>query len=291
MKNQPLFLTSFSKRVVVFALTFFFYLSSFAQVDQIREKLLNSNELLVAAHRAAHQHYPENSLEAIQEAIDLGVDIIEIDVRVTTDGKVYLMHDQTIDRTTTGNGDIEKMSSADLKQYTLLFDGKDSGIAIPTLNEALALSKGKIMVDLDLKTSKIDEVMAVVQELNVLDEVIFFDSDWEILKAIKAKMPSAYLMPRTYKTKQIKKAYKQLDPVIVHIDPSFNSKKTYALAKKFGVRTWINSLGDLDRELSKNPKPELAFDLLQHGASVVQTDLPKFWIGIKAHSPNLQIAK
>ena len=254
MKKQPNFLNFFSKTALVFALTFFFHLSSFAQVDQIREKLLNSDELMIAAHRAAHQKHPENSLEAIQEAIDLGVDIIEIDVRVTTDGKVYPMHDQTIDRTTTGSGDLEKLSSTDLKQFKLLFEGKDSGISIPTLNQALALSKGKIMVDLDLKTSKIDAVIAVVQEMNVLDEVIFFDSDWKILKAVKAKMPDAYLMPRTYKAKQIKKAYKQLDPVIVHIDPSFNTKKTISIAKKYGMRTWINSLGDLDRELSKNPK-------------------------------------
>lgn len=281
MKKQPHFFTLFSKCALGFALTFFLYLSSFAQVDQIREKLQNSDELLVAAHRAAHQKHPENSLEAIQEAIDLGVDIIEIDVRVTTDGKVYLMHDQTINRTTTGSGDIEKMSSADLKEFTLFFDGKDSGITIPTLKEALALSKGKIMVDLDLKTDKINEVMAVVSELDVWDEVIFFDSDWDILKAVKAKMPNAYLMPRTYKAKQIKKAYKQLDPVMVHIDPSFNTEKANALAQKYGVRTWINSLGDLDRELSKNPKPELAFDLIQNGANVVQTDLPSFWVGIK----------
>ncbi|SFB10759.1 glycerophosphodiester phosphodiesterase family protein [Algoriphagus aquimarinus] len=282
MKIQHLSLSPILKSALVFALAFFLHLSSFAQVDQIREKLLNTNELLVAAHRAAHQKHPENSLQAIQEAIDLGVDIIEIDARVTTDGIVYLMHDQTINRTTTGTGDLEKMSSAELKEFTLLFDGKDSGIAIPTLKEALALSKGKIMVDLDLKTDKIEEVMAVVRELDVLDEVIFFDSDWKILAEIKSKMPTAYLMPRTYKANQIKKAYKKLDPVIVHIDPSFNTEKTIKIAQKYGLRTWINSLGDLDKELTTNPKPELAFDLVEHGANIVQTDLPAFWIGIKS---------
>ncbi|MEB2774345.1 hypothetical protein SYJ56_03455 [Algoriphagus sp. D3-2-R+10] len=67
-------------------------------------------------------------------------------------------------------------------------------IALPTLKQALAVSKGKIMVDLDLKTDKIDEVMAVVKEMDMLSEVIFFDSDWEILEKIKAKMPTAYLL-------------------------------------------------------------------------------------------------
>ena len=291
MKATLLFTQKMTKPALVLALTFFLHINSFAQVDQIREKLLNSNELLVAAHRAAHQKHPENSLEAIQEAIDLGVDLIEIDVRVTTDGKVFLMHDQTIDRTTTGAGDIETMSSTDLAAYKLLFEGNNAGISIPTLKEALTLTKGKIMVDLDLKTDKIDEVLAVVQEMEVLDEVIFFDSDWKILKEVKEKMPTAYLIPRTYKAKDIKKAVKQLDPVIVHIDPSFNTQKTAALSEKFGVRTWINSLGDLDSELSKNPKPELALDLIKHGANTVQTDLPEFWIGIKRISTTLKSIK
>lgn len=263
---------------VVFGLILNF--SAFAQVDEIREKLLNSDELLIAAHRAAHQKYPENSLESIQEAIDIGVHIIEIDVRVTVDGEVYLMHDQTIDRTTTGSGDIETLSSEDLKQYSLLFEGEDSGIHIPTLKEALELAKGKIMVDLDLKTDKIEEVMEIVREVDVADEVIFFDSDWKVLKTINDHMPEAYLMPRTYKTKQIKKAFKKLDPVVVHIDPSFNSEKTIELAKKYGLRTWINSLGDLDRELSVNPDPALAKELVRNGANIVQTDLPAFWLSI-----------
>jgi glycerophosphoryl diester phosphodiesterase len=284
MKIQHHSLTSILRYLLGFTLLFFLNFSSFAQVEKIRVKFLNSDELLVVAHRAAHQKHPENSLEAIQEAIDLGVDIIEIDVRITKDGKVYLMHDQTIDRTTTGIGDIETLSSADLSKYKLLFEGENSGIAIPTLQEALALTKGKIMVDLDLKTDKIEKIIAIVQELEVQDEVIFFDSDWEILKEVRSKIPNAYLMPRTYNVKQIKKAYKKLDPVIVHIDPSFNTKKSISIAKKYGIRTWINSLGNLDQILKSNPNPELAFELVQHGANTVQTDLPKFWINFKSES-------
>jgi len=263
----------------------------FSQVDQIREKLLKTDELLIAAHRAAHQNYPENSLQAIREAIDLGVDIVEIDLRVTTDGTVYLMHDQTIDRTTTGSGDIEKLSNIDLQKSTLLFEGKDSGIAIPTLEEALEVTRGKIMVDLDLKTDKIAEVMAVVSKMDMLDEVIFFDSEWDILQEIKAKMPSAYVMPRVYKAKQIKKAYKKLDPVIVHIDASFDNPQTKLEARKYGVRLWINSLGKLDEELQEYPDSPQRYRLIENGASVVQTDLPEAWLKVKTTSHMLDIEK
>ncbi|SIN73453.1 glycerophosphodiester phosphodiesterase family protein [Algoriphagus halophilus] len=260
-----------------------------AQVEHIRDRLLHSNELLIAAHRAAHSTHPENSLNAIQEAIDLGVDIIEIDVRVTADGEVFLMHDQTINRTTTGIGDIEILTSKDIDQVRLLYNGEETSQQVPTLKEALHLSKGKIMVDLDLKTSNINAVLAVVKELDMFDEVIFFDSDWKVLQEIKSQYPDAYLMPRTYKKQQVKKAYKKLDPVIIHIDPNFNTKEVNGLAKKYGFRTWINSLGELDQKLAKDPQVKYALDLISNGANVVQTDLPEFWLMIKKQTSSSSI--
>src|SRR5215218_7165785 len=69
----------------------------------LRRKLLDPNgDVLVAAHRAAHAKYPENSIDAIREAVRLNVDIIEIDVKVSKDGVPFLMHDRTMDRTTNG---------------------------------------------------------------------------------------------------------------------------------------------------------------------------------------------
>ena len=80
-----------------------------AQVGPIRKEFLNptSKNVLVASHRAVHHELPENSLPAIKEAIRLGVDIIEIDVKVSKDGIPMLMHDGKVDRTTTGKGDLE----------------------------------------------------------------------------------------------------------------------------------------------------------------------------------------
>ncbi|MDT7828799.1 glycerophosphodiester phosphodiesterase family protein [Pricia sp. S334] len=65
--------------------------------------------IMVAAHRAAHQRHPENSLAAVQESIRLGIDIIEIDLRMSKDGKFVLMHDSTVDRTTNGTGSVSDL--------------------------------------------------------------------------------------------------------------------------------------------------------------------------------------
>jgi glycerophosphoryl diester phosphodiesterase len=88
-------------------------------VKEIKKDLLNSasNTVLVASHRATHNNFPENSIPAIKESIRLGVDILEIDVKVTTDGVPVLMHDGTINRTTTGKGKLEEMSFEQLNQF------------------------------------------------------------------------------------------------------------------------------------------------------------------------------
>ncbi len=71
-------------------------------------KNTNSNSILVIAHRGDWRNAPENSILAIEKAVAMGVDIIEIDIQKTRDGQLVLMHDETVDRTTNGKGLCER---------------------------------------------------------------------------------------------------------------------------------------------------------------------------------------
>jgi len=271
-----------TKRILAPFLLFFLFIQlGQAQVDEIKDKFLNSYDLMVIAHRAANQNFPENSIIAIEEAIRMGVDIIELDIRVTLDGVVVLMHDQTVDRTTTGTGDVETLDYSYLQTLRLLHKGELTNEKIPTLEEALKATKGRIMVDMDMKTDKVEEVLEVVNAMDVVDELLFFDSDWDVLAAFQLRLPDAFIMPRTYKAREIKKAVKKFNPRVVHIDPSFYTPKTVAIAKKYGVRLWINALGDTDRKMLANPDQKWAREWLNKGATMVQTDVPSFWIQLK----------
>lgn len=271
-----------AKRILVPFLLFFLFIQlGQAQVDEIKDKFLNSYDLMVIAHRAANQNFPENSIVAIEEAIRIGVDIIELDIRVTADGVVVLMHDQTVDRTTTGTGDVETLDYSYLQTLRLLHKGEPTNEKIPTLEEALKVTKGRIMVDMDMKTDKVEEVLEVVNAMDVVDELLFFDSDWDVLAAFQLRLPDAFIMPRTYKAREIKKAVKKFNPRVVHIDPSFYTPKTVAIAKKYGVRLWINALGDTDRKMLANPDQKWAREWLNKGATMVQTDVPSFWTQLK----------
>ena len=91
------------------------------RVSQIRKKLLSRDEntVMVASHRGDWRNFPENSLEAIESAIKMGVDIVEIDLQRTKDGELILMHDATLDRTSTGTGMIADTTFAYIKTLKL----------------------------------------------------------------------------------------------------------------------------------------------------------------------------
>src|SRR5262249_6466235 len=75
--------------------------------------------ILTSAHRGEHLRHPENSLPAIQAAIDAGMDFVELDVRTTADGNLVLMHDRTVDRMTNGQGAVASMTLAEVRKLDL----------------------------------------------------------------------------------------------------------------------------------------------------------------------------
>ena len=81
-----------------------------------------NDQVIVVAHRGDWRNAPENSLQAIENCIKMGVDMVEIDIRETKDGQLILMHDETIDRTTTGTGKVTDLTW-DYLQTLLLRDG------------------------------------------------------------------------------------------------------------------------------------------------------------------------
>ncbi len=109
----------------------------------------------VVAHRGARTERPECTLAAIQRAIELRADVVELDVRMSKDGVPFLLHDVTLDRTTNGRGQASARTIRELKQLDAgsWFGTEWRGERIPTLAEALELCRDRIAVLLDLKES------------------------------------------------------------------------------------------------------------------------------------------
>jgi len=140
----------------------------------------------VTGHRGAAGLEPENTLRSIQRAIDLGVDRVEIDVRVTKDGHLVVIHDETVDRTTNGHGYVKDLTFSELRR---LDAGK--GERIPTLEEALRLTRGKVILQIELKVAEATEpTVHLIEECNAEREVIITSFMHEQLRKVHDLNPA-----------------------------------------------------------------------------------------------------
>ena len=145
------------------------------RIERIREKLQNCDEksVLVVSHRGDWRNFPENSLEAIESAIMMGVDIIEIDLQRTKDGELILMHDATLNRTSTGEGAIADTTLAYI-QTLKLRNGCNirTKHKVPTLKEALLLAKDKVMLNLDKADRYFQQVYELLIETGTTKQIV-----------------------------------------------------------------------------------------------------------------------
>ncbi len=138
-------------------------------------------KLTVIAHRGWSAKYPENTLLAFREAITLGADAIEFDVRQSKDGELVIIHNSNVDNTTNGNGEVSKLTFSKLRT---LDAGR--GERIPTLREVLELGKGKITFHCEIKDPNIeDKVVTVIDDVGVMDATYFSSFNHMIMGKVK----------------------------------------------------------------------------------------------------------
>ena len=143
--------------------------------------------IAIIGHRGAMGLEPENSFSSFERAISLGCNMIEMDARCTLDGKIVIMHDETVERTSDGKGTVSRMPLAELKNIRL-----SNGEEIPTLDEILERFGDRCILNIDLKDeNSVLSSCAAVHRMKLLDSVIFssFHSPW-LVKA-KLKYPHA----------------------------------------------------------------------------------------------------
>jgi glycerophosphoryl diester phosphodiesterase len=145
---------------------------------------------LVISHAACKGHAPENTLAGIKAAIAFGSDAIEIDVHCTADGVPVLLHDDLVDRTTDGTGDVRALALEQVRRLDAgarQFDGRFAGERIPTLDEVLELTIGRTLLVIEVKQRAIEEsILRTVRRLDAADHVMV----WSFQPAVVARMRS-----------------------------------------------------------------------------------------------------
>lgn len=138
----------------------------------IESAVSSPSPVRVAAHRASWSGVPENSRAGVAGAVADGIPYIEIDLRLSRDGRVFILHDETLDRTTDGKGPIAGRSAEELASVHL-----DNGEPLPTLADLHALARGRSVLLLDLKADAVEAAAAILLERGSLADAVFFVSD------------------------------------------------------------------------------------------------------------------
>jgi glycerophosphoryl diester phosphodiesterase len=145
--------------------------------------------VLNMAHRGASGTFPENTLSAFRAAIDAGADMCELDVQLTRDGAVVVIHDDTVDRTTDGKGEVAELTLAELKQLDAGARFKDGTLKderIPTLDEVFGVTAGRCGLNIELKAGGLEhQVAQTMQARGAFKDSIVSSFEWEYLKKIQ----------------------------------------------------------------------------------------------------------
>lgn len=224
--------------------------------------LLLAAQIYVIAHRGEHLHHAENSIPAIESAIALGADFVELDVRTTRDGKLVLMHDKTVDRTTDGHGEVKDLSGAQIAALKM----KEYGGGVPSFDAALDAAKGKIHIYLDWKEASPQAIFEILTAHGMVDQVVVY-GDHDELHELQKLAPGIRVMPEAGTSSYLRKGQLLLKPTVVAFDQDDFKADTIAAALKQKEDIFVDRLGDQDT-------PQFWQNAIDRGVRGIQTNHP-----------------
>ncbi len=224
-------------------------------LDGKEQTYVSIGQTLVSAHRGESTYAPENTIPAIERAIEDGADYVEIDVRLTADSQVILMHDADTKRTTNGklvvkNSTYEELLALDAGSW---FSEEYTDTKIPTLEEAIKLCKGKIMMNIELKPAdnkgELEQAVAnLITEYNMESQCIVTSFNQKSIFTIKQANPeivTGYIYTFGYSNKI---EYKNMDVLSINSRYLTRDVVTGAHQKGIIVSAWtVNNSREMRR--------------------------------------------
>ena len=257
----------------------------------------NSEYVVVISHRGDWRNWPENSIPAIESVIKMGVDMMELDVKMTKDSVLVLMHDKNIDRMTNGKGYIKDMTYDSLMTFNLkrAHNVKTDSLKIPTLREALLCCKDRILVNVDHAYPYYSEIVALTEELGVTGQVLMkgkssvdkvavdmakHENNLLYMPIIDINKPKGQALFAEYQEKGVvpmayevcwQKSGKEIEDCVAKIHET-------------GSKLWVNTFwpsvcggfgNDDDAALLAADPADVYGQYIEMGATMIQTDRPE----------------
>lgn len=253
-----------------------------------------TEQVLVASHRGDWRNFPENSIPAINSAIAMGVDIIELDLKMTADSVLVLMHDARIDRTTSGKGRVSEITYDSICKVTLRAgQGIATAWKVPTFEEALLACKDRAVVNIDQGFQYYDLIHPILERNGMLDQALIKGrvTAGEAEATFSKYEKNCLFMPIVNFGKEhyaeVLESYRGAVLLAYEVcwqqmTPDVETCMEKVLAS--GSKLWVNSLwpslngGLCDDAAVEGDPAEIYGALLDMGATMIQTDRPALLI-------------
>ena len=257
----------------------------------------NSDYIVVASHRGDWRNYPENSIPAIESVIRMGVDIMELDVKMTKDSVLILMHDKTIDRMTNGKGRVCDITYDSLMTFNMrrAHNIVTDTLKVPTLREALLCCKDRILVNVDHAYPYYEQIVKLTEELGVAGQVLMkskssIDKVNEDTQKYGSRM--LYMPVIDVNKPRGKKLFAEyLDKGVVPMAfelcwqyPGEEIDECMKQVRQMGSKIWVNTIwaslcgglgNDDDAAFAAQNPADVYSQYINKGVSMIQTDRPE----------------
>lgn len=220
-----------------------------------------SRQVVVIAHRGEHLHHTENTIPAFRTAVEVGADFFEVDVRTTSDGRLVLMHDGRVDRTSNGHGEVAKMTFAEIRA---LEAGKDT--RVPTLDEAMDAAGAHAGLYLDCKSVAPQPLIDAIERHNLSERVVIYGGPAFLIEVL-ALRPKFRAMPEARNASTLKQLIESLRLKVAAFDAHDWTEAAISVAREAKIDMYVDRLGPAD-------KPEIWQQAVEQGATGIQTDSP-----------------
>jgi len=236
---------------------------------------------LISGHRGGTtKGYPENCIATFENTLRHTPAFFEIDPRLTKDSVIVLMHDATLERTTTGTGKVSDYTWAELQKFKLKDPaGNVTPYGIPTLDEVIKWSKGKTIINLDKKDVPLSMTMKKLQQHNAAAHVMLTVHTAEQAKYYYNNIPGV-MFSAFVKTKKELESYEAAgvpwSSIMAYVGPTNKpeNKEMYDLLHARGVMCMISAAPSYDKLPDAAARQNAYQEIIKAGADVIESDLP-----------------
>ncbi len=236
---------------------------------------------LISAHRGGRDiaGYPENSLEVFQYVTDRIPAMLECDVNISSDGVLHLMHDNSLDRTTTGTGSVQNTTWEKMKNLNLVDDfGQQTAFKIPQLEEVLQWAKGKALLSLDVKRNiPFKNVVDMVEEFGMEDYVVIITynvNDALTVHRFNPRLMISVSIRNEEEWQRMRTSGLPIDRMVAFTGTRLAPVSLWKTLQAEQIPVILGTLGNLDKQAAAQGDEKTYGGFLDRGADILATDRP-----------------